>query len=227
MKARPQLYQHCYIGTSFFLQNYASSDLEPDGSHSNPQETPKAANCPQSGRSSAVSGLCVEYQASHGSRRDRQRRSARPECAFSSWQTSDDGAVHASPRPSHRCLWSVLLARASFCFFLPKIKLCRRDRIRTTLLGFVILDGFTLLFAPRIPLGIQTVEVFSRHAPDINAHFILSARHLIPCSIAAATPVDGYLVCVDRAPAKDMNKGAVFSIDCNRRNAPFWITGVY
>ena len=58
---------------------------------------------------------------------------------------------------------------------------------------------------------------------------ILSFRrvHLIPGSIAAATPIDGYLVCVDRAPAKDMNKGAVFSIDCNRRNAPFWITGVY
>ena len=30
-----------------------------------PQETPEAANCPQSGRSSAVFGLCVEYQASH------------------------------------------------------------------------------------------------------------------------------------------------------------------
>ena len=38
---------------------------EPYGSHSNPQETPEAANCPQSGRSSAVFGLCVEYQASH------------------------------------------------------------------------------------------------------------------------------------------------------------------
>ena len=46
--------------------------------------------------------------------------------------------------------------------------------------GFLILDGFTLLFAPGLALGIQTVEVFSRHAPDINAYLILSARSSNP-----------------------------------------------
>jgi len=41
-----------------------------------PQETQEAANCAQSRRSSAVSGLCLEYQASHDSDRLLRGRAA-------------------------------------------------------------------------------------------------------------------------------------------------------